>query len=235
MKPDQIAEREKAVPPRPWNLIIGRKYKSPKGEVYTAVNCGYGYIWLKNDKGVVKEVRALTVLEQYEDLDATQPAAAPAAVPDGWREVVVTLIDLAAAANTALDDSEERADDDGYRVHVLDGAGFDSICKQLDKLELLPDDMPGHTLGPAGKAEWALRYLLGTAMLAAAPVDDKRDAERWKMMCGDWREELVALHGPKGHITSGLTMDQARAIIDAHGGIDAAIAAQKPLAQKGED
>lgn len=41
----------------------------------------------------------------------------------------------------------------------------------------------------------------------------------WRMVQGDWREELVALHGPDGHIASGLTTDQAKAIIEAHGGI----------------
>lgn len=41
---------------------------------------------------------------------------------------------------------------------------------------------------------------------------------QWRMVCGDWREELVALHGPNGLITSGLTVDQAKALIDAHGG-----------------
>lgn len=47
---------------------------------------------------------------------------------------------------------------------------------------------------------------------------------RWRMVCGDWRDELVALHGPSGHIVSGLTIEQASALIAAHGGIDAAMA-----------
>lgn len=42
--------------------------------------------------------------------------------------------------------------------------------------------------------------------------------EAWRMMCGDWQEELVALHGPTGHIVSGLTVAQATALIEAHGG-----------------
>lgn len=42
----------------------------------------------------------------------------------------------------------------------------------------------------------------------------------WRMVTGDWRDDLVALHGPEGHIVSGLTVAQARAIIDAHGGVD---------------
>lgn len=31
---------------------------------------------------------------------------------------------------------------------------------------------------------------------------------------GHWKDELVAIHGPNGHIASGLTMDQAKPIID---------------------
>lgn len=42
--------------------------------------------------------------------------------------------------------------------------------------------------------------------------------EAWRMASGDWHDERVALHGPHGHITSGLTIEQARAIIDARGG-----------------
>lgn len=41
----------------------------------------------------------------------------------------------------------------------------------------------------------------------------------WRMMTGDWREELVSLHDHNGHIVSGLTVSQARALIDAHGGV----------------
>lgn len=42
--------------------------------------------------------------------------------------------------------------------------------------------------------------------------------DSWKMMCGDWKEDLVSLHGPSGLIASGLSTDQATAIIHAHGG-----------------
>ncbi|MBQ4675542.1 MULTISPECIES: hypothetical protein [Aeromonas] len=41
----------------------------------------------------------------------------------------------------------------------------------------------------------------------------------WRMMSGDWREELVSIHGPDGLIASGLTVNQATAIIAAHGGV----------------
>lgn len=55
-------------------------------------------------------------------------------------------------------------------------------------------------------------------------TDAARDA--WSMVCGDWRDETVAVHGPNGHIESGLTIEQARAIIDAHGGKCASDAAE---------
>lgn len=47
----------------------------------------------------------------------------------------------------------------------------------------------------------------------------RANSSEWRMMCGDWREDLVSLHGQDGHITGGLTVEQARAIIDAHGGV----------------
>ncbi|WAS56242.1 hypothetical protein MK974_24390 [Burkholderia ambifaria] len=66
------------------------------------------------------------------------------------------------------------------------------------------------------------------AMITAAPppapasspvgLTDRGSHVEWHMVFGDWKEELVALHGPRGHIASGLTVEQARAIINAHGG-----------------
>lgn len=50
----------------------------------------------------------------------------------------------------------------------------------------------------------------------------------WRMMSGDWRDELVSLHGEDGHIVSGLTVAQARALIDAHGGIKPTASAMSP-------
>ena len=44
-------------------------------------------------------------------------------------------------------------------------------------------------------------------------------SSEWRMMSGDWRDELVSLHGQDGHIVSSLTVAQASALIDAHGGI----------------
>ena len=73
--------------------------------------------------------------------------------------VIQRLLDLARQVDHALDDAEEVACD-GFRSHNIDGQDFDDVVEALDALEDLPDDEPGMTLGPAGKAEWALRRLL---------------------------------------------------------------------------
>ncbi|MEG1651990.1 MAG: hypothetical protein RR390_00685 [Hafnia sp.] len=44
--------------------------------------------------------------------------------------------------------------------------------------------------------------------------------QKWKIMCGDWRDELVSIHGDNGLIVSGLTMGQASKLVDARGGKD---------------
>lgn len=73
---------------------------------------------------------------------------------------------------------------------------------------------------------------------AAKPVSvDAGSGMQWEMAVGDWKEELVALHGPEGHIASGLTVEQARAIINAHGGVGklpAAARATPPNESTGE-
>lgn len=54
-------------------------------------------------------------------------------------------------------------------------------------------------------------------------------SSEWRMMSGDWRDELVSLHGQDGHIVSGLTVAQASALIDAHGGIKHALASSMTM------
>lgn len=54
-------------------------------------------------------------------------------------------------------------------------------------------------------------------------------SSEWRMVSGDWRDELVSLHGQDGHIVSGLTVSQARALIDAHGGVKVETAAMPPV------
>lgn len=84
----------------------------------------------------------------------------PCPATPSYRAVLQILLDLARVTHAALDDSEELAGDHG-RVHAIDGQAFEDMCEQLDRLDALPDDQPGVTLGPSGKAHWALRHVLG--------------------------------------------------------------------------
>lgn len=72
--------------------------------------------------------------------------------------VVAKLIEVARCAYLAMDDSEEKVVAQ-RRCHVVDAGSFDSLSNSLDALDELPDDQPGHAMGPAQKAEWALRRL----------------------------------------------------------------------------
>lgn len=85
-------------------------------------------------------------------------------------QIITDLIELARTINLALDDSEEFEGEDG-RAHAITGQHFDDVCEAIHRLESLPDDNPGVCLGPAQKAEWALRH-----MLAAHPDDVAVDA-----------------------------------------------------------
>ncbi|OQS41165.1 hypothetical protein [Chromobacterium haemolyticum] len=99
-------------------------------------------------------------IRQHYDVEEIPLYATPQpATSAEWTAPVLSLIALAQAVSIALDDSEERQGDEG-RVHLIDSDNFDEVCNALEALESLPDDKPGHTLGPAGKAEWALRVFL---------------------------------------------------------------------------
>jgi len=67
------------------------------------------------------------------------------------------LLALAYAADVALDDGEELEDGS----HKLDKDNSNKLCDAVEKLAALPDDRPGYTMGPAAKARWALRSLVG--------------------------------------------------------------------------
>ncbi|AZG12033.1 MULTISPECIES: hypothetical protein [Cupriavidus] len=83
--------------------------------------------------------------------------------------VVVKLIEVARCAYLAMDDSEEQVVAQ-RRCHVVDAGSFDSLSNALDALDELPDDQPGHAMGPAQKAEWALRgSATGVHQPSAAP------------------------------------------------------------------
>lgn len=89
--------------------------------------------------------------------------------PTTLTQVITDLIELARRINLALDDSEEFEGSDG-RTHAITAQHFDDICDAIHWLEALPDNKPGETLSPAGKAEWALRDLIQAPM--GAPSAD---------------------------------------------------------------
>lgn len=70
-------------------------------------------------------------------------------------------------------------------------------------------------LGKMSAMQLAMEVVELRAHIQANPA-----LKEWRMMSGDWRDELVSLHGQNGHIVSGLTVAQAQAIIDAHGGVN---------------
>ncbi len=72
-------------------------------------------------------------------------------------QAISLLIQATRAAYLALEDAEEL--DEGEYL-VPHGAAHDLILA-LDELDELSDDHPECQLSPAGKAEWALRRLLG--------------------------------------------------------------------------
>ncbi len=77
--------------------------------------------------------------------------------------VLVTLVSLAGYVDEALDNSEERrvGDAEGSE-YVIFEPWWERLCAALDVLKSLPDDRPGYTMGPAAKAQWALRRLIAS-------------------------------------------------------------------------
>lgn len=68
------------------------------------------------------------------------------------RKVIELLLDVARKAFFAMDSTC----DDGNGLH-WDEQCFDELSAAMDKLDDLPDDKPDVIMGPATKAEWALR------------------------------------------------------------------------------
>lgn len=83
--------------------------------------------------------------------------------------VIRALVELARVTLLAYGDSEEFEGDHG-RCHSISGQDFDDVEKALNVLDELPDDKPGYTLAPSGKAEWALRRLLEQAASQSEPL-----------------------------------------------------------------
>lgn len=125
----------------------------PEAVIYISFNPAYNSIryWTRD---AAERAR----LEQETGAPATPFFATPALTASHLK-VVQDLIELARRVHLALDDSEEQQGPNG-RQHVLDSQHFDDLCEALDCLEDLPDDKPGMTMGPAGKADWALRQVL---------------------------------------------------------------------------
>lgn len=61
---------------------------------------------------------------------------------------------------------------------------------------------------------------LNAAQQQEPPADLVQDAEPdiWRVMCGDWRDETVAIHNSAGYITCGLDPAKAAALVRAHNG-----------------
>jgi len=72
-------------------------------------------------------------------------------------EVLLTLIELTRAVQYALEDSKPQSD--GYLVIPPKDVAKLNAC--LAKLRAWPEAKPGYHLGEAGKAQWALKELLG--------------------------------------------------------------------------
>lgn len=66
--------------------------------------------------------------------------------------VIQLLLEVVRCAFHAMDNTE----DDGNGKHWNE-PDFDALSNALDALDALPDDRPGYVMGPAAKAEWALR------------------------------------------------------------------------------
>ena len=77
-------------------------------------------------------------------------------------EVIHDLLELVSRVNFALDDSEEFEGPNG-RSHSINGQDFDDICEAIHWFEELPGLDPLRKLGPATKAELALRSVFKTA------------------------------------------------------------------------
>lgn len=141
-------------------------------------------------------------LEQETGALATPFFATPALTASHLK-VVRDLIELARRVHLALDDSEEQQGPNG-RQHALDGQHFDDLCEALDCLEDLPDDKPGVTMGPSGKADWALRQVL----VPDGGIEAELQALRKKVATYEARDALgLVPKAPPTPITASIMQD----------------------------
>lgn len=125
--------------------------------------------------------------------------------------IVQTVFDLAREAVVALEESEAQANGDA----LLNSWHVDRMSLLIDKLDCLPDDKPGYTLGAVAKAEWALsnqepdeatRY---AESLAVSLSRHFPDCTEWKPLTGD----LIGLLTQIDNMSAGLgiLLDQSNA------------------------
>lgn len=69
------------------------------------------------------------------------------------RKAIDDLITLAGATYNLADNTQDHT--------IVEPVDFIKVSDALDALDDLPDDQPGYTMGPAAKAAWALRRLIG--------------------------------------------------------------------------
>jgi hypothetical protein len=122
---------------------------------------------LRDALGVEVELQAASGVA----LDAYPDPKAPGLPKQ--RRIVRDLIDVARAAFTAADDTEDAGDPDFVK---MDRAGYDALSAALDVLDELPDDQPDVTMSGPARAEWALRALLDG--ICANPADGVETSDK---------------------------------------------------------
>jgi hypothetical protein len=73
------------------------------------------------------------------------------------QQALDALLEFAEVSYFAFEDSEEAADSEGRTAIEKDH--MEKVWVALDKLDDLPDDQPGYTMGPIAKVQYALRFL----------------------------------------------------------------------------
>lgn len=91
------------------------------------------------------------------------------------QHVIAALVDVALRAFDLLDNAEESGPvgESVFTVHVDD---VNALSDALDVLDALPDDQPGYVMGPAAKAQWALRHLLPSIAAQTRSASAEADA-----------------------------------------------------------
>jgi hypothetical protein len=156
------------------------------------------------------------------------PAAQPAreCLQQSERNALDGLFAVAAAAFHCADDSE----DDGSDTIKVQPADMTALGKALDLLDALPDDQPGYSMGPAAKAQWALRNLQaappapqGEKVYAALPESAGDSVD-----FGNGNIDIDWGHPAPAGGTSLYTADQMRTFADATAALRASAAPPAP-------